>query len=675
MADMKIIMPVGTSFLTNLKVRDQIDDRLMAAETIQSCSNCFVKKLNEGNNHPRNFFVDKSKTRGGINGDKNPAEISSLYAFSVQQSLERGLTAVDSKLEVEVVLLHSPDNAGKVCAQGVSDILQTRSYMDTENFSWCPRRVPLQDLDVHDADKFHRAIEKLADTIDQETKDFPGEVFFNISGGYKALGPYLTMMGMALGNRVKVFYLFEESLEVIFLPRYPMAFDLLQWRDWRSLLLPFTMAGLTSPDQQKLLREGLKGTKVECLLQKQNDHGYALNSVGRIMKNLYDDQTRAAVSEFGEGYLLLGRCHDTDDGGQMKSYLARRCIPRWRHLAMGDHIPETVEHGRGHVQRLLELAQQLFSAMSIDLSDEQLFVLIASIWLHDLGHSGNCFTFEGRDGLVQDKNEVSSTQPFHVYGKPDEVRKYHNFLSYELIRREQEFLFPAEERPWDDMAKLIHSVSLACLFHRNRMPVTQAHDKKIRDTRCQVSRCIADFENHGEVIDKFPLVAALLRFLDGAENQQERSGSDSCLDVTNWVIRRQTRAIAASPDFEDDPWLQRMYCFKQEQPGHFVKHGMVRHAFLVSEVADGLQSNGIYGSADKPIIGVYLVTNNQRQNYDEKTVVNKIARDLKKEYDSVGSLLPFRLVMILADEQDGSTSKSQIIFNNDPAYSLQPLNR
>ena len=98
-----------------------------------------------------------------------------------------------------------------------------------------------------------------------------------------------------------------------------------------------------------------------------------------------------------------------------------------------------MEHGRGHVQRLLELAEQLLIAANIALSVEQRFVLVGSIWLHDLGHSGDSFSFEGKSGLVQNKDDKCSTGQFPVYGDPDHVRRYHNFLSYDLIKNHRTF--------------------------------------------------------------------------------------------------------------------------------------------------------------------------------------------------------------------------------------------
>ncbi len=685
MAELKIITPVGTSFVTNITTKDRVEYSLSGNSNDDRILDNHIKTLKQNKDYQplRHFFVEGNSRK---DKDINPAEASSLYAFWHRQKKELSPTNNKDKVEVDVLLLHSPDPIGTFCAKGIAKLLKDGGYMDTDHFQWQPRREELAGLNVHDAKKFHNALEDLADIVAREIEGFEGEVYINITGGYKALGPYLTMMGMALGRRVTVFYLFEESLEVIFLPRYPMAFDMLQWRDWRSLLFPFTMEGLISPAQQKQLFNGLVDTKVQGLLREQDGKGYGLNSIGRIMHGFYDERdAKAAITEFGQGHLLLGMFSDNPPGPQMKSYLIERCFPLWRHLAVGDHIPETVEHGRGHVQRLLELAQQLFEARVssaqdaeklFELSPDQAFVLICSIWLHDIGHTGNYFTFEGKEGLIQNSDTPASTERFYVYGDPDKVRKYHNFLSYGLITDTCDFLFPEKGRPAGaDMEKLIRSIALACLFHRNRMPVADSDPRAIKGTQCRVAHCIEEYADDARVIKDFPLVAALLRFLDGAENQQERSGSDSCLEVTKWVIERQVRSIAESPAFSHDPWLQRMHEFKKIQPDHFDKHSMVRHVFLVYEEENGLAPEGISGKAGKPLIGVYLVANNKKEGYDEQKVINEIVRDLKNEYDSVESLLPFRIVLVLVEKKEGTTIKKQVVFHQSPPYSLHHFNR
>ena len=252
-----------------------------------------------------------------------------------------------------------------------------------------------------------------------------------------------------------------------------------------------------------------------------------MNTIGQLLEGLYRKTKGKGFSEFGEGGLLLNQFSDSSP---YPDYLIKKCIPIWRHLSAGDHIPETVEHGRGHVQRLLELTQQLMIATELSLTDEQLFVLVSSIWLHDLGHSGDCLFFEGDGMLIQDKDDPESTSRFSVYGDPDKVRKYHNFLSYELIKKERGFLFPDVSTIDGNSAaveRLLRSVELTCLYHRRAMPT---EGEAVVD-QCKVSKGIKNLGTDDNIIEGFSLIAALLRFLDGAENQEERTGGSDYYKV------------------------------------------------------------------------------------------------------------------------------------------------
>jgi CRISPR/Cas system-associated protein Csm6 len=649
MADIKIIMPVGTSLLRNWEKSKEYVESL-DIDTVRFHRIPLMQEIMKSS--PPNYLFNVAKNR---DNDRNPAEISSLYAFWLKEKKEGRWP---TNAEVDVVLLHAPNPEGKFCAFAVRYLLGEKSYMCTDGTAWSTQLLSITDLDVYNADSFLKSMDALAEIVTRETLGFNGDIFINISGGYKAMGPYLTMMSMALGKRVKVFYLFEKSLEVLCLPTYPLAFDLLEWRDWRSLLLPFSYSGLFTREQQKKYYRGLSGTKVEGLLRAEGNDGLTFNSIGRIMRGFYEAPDSESVTQFGQGHILLDSFTESNEGQKMSSYLAGQCIPYWRHLAVGDHIPETVEHGRGHVQRLLELAQQLFVALDLQLTDEQYFVFISSVWLHDLGHSGNHFTFEGQDGLVINNDEPASKTKFFVNDDPDKVRLYHNFLSYELINTEKLFLFPEVDEKLDDFDKLHRSIGLACLYHRNRMPVTGSDPKEIKETVCKVSKSVEDFGTDPVVIKDFPLVAALLRFLDGAENQQERTGSGACREVTDWVIKRQVASIEQDPVFENEEWLQRICRFKKNQPEHFEKHSMIKNVFLTSMEGqqDHLKPDGIFGSGDHPVVGAYLIGNVSLGHYDRQKVLDKIAADLLGEFQSVQSILPFDLAIFLAEQIPGNTN-------------------
>ena len=594
--------------------------------------------------------------------DPHPAEISSLYGFSKEYE------DVLKKKKIKVVLLHSPGE-GKYCAEGIKNLVEKSTYFPKPNSSeWSAELVELQNLDPSDAMKFPKAIEELFEEINKRIAHFSGDVFVNVTGGYKGLLPYLTMIGMAQ-RRLKVFYLYEDSKGIIELPTYPISFDLFAWRDQRGLLLPFTLELGLDQEQKKDLYQALKKQGLEGVVAAEPP--YPLSALGKTMEAIYEEQRGRGISEFGLGFLLLDEFQDK----KWARYLARECIPRWRHLAVGDHIPETVEHGRGHTQRLLELAQQLLIRPDmIRLSDEQLFVLISSIWLHDIGHSGDYFTFEGADGLIKKKDETACQGRFFCLGDPERVRSYHNFLTYELIKSYGLWLFPNRECWLTDLH--LNSVALACLYHRKRMPV---EGSCVVNENVLVQKGLKDFKEGEEVIQGFPLVAALLRFIDGAENQEERSGSDEYYEVAKWVIERQVEALSKMTDQRSSSSsLKPLICFKNKQPREFRKHRMVRHVFMAWEGPDHGEKNeqhGVFGNTannPKQVLEVYLIGNCGFSEYDRDEVRDEIMLDLLEEFDKVKDILPFRLLIYLVEEKDnGTTCKSKLIRQNTGKYCLK----
>ena len=652
MADIKIIMPVGTSIIANGAPNQNI--RNLSSQSYDKMLPVITGIVD---NFYRNKEADNEFSKRKINQkDLNPAEISSLYAFWKKEK-----SNLENK-KIKIILLHSP-NIGKACANGIENLIMNKRYFPHNSITWDVHFEALQKLNPNCAQEFPKAMDELADIIWKEVKEFSGEVYLNISGGYKALVPYMTMMAMVLGKGVRVFYLYEDSPEIIYLPAYPMSFSLLEWRDWRGLLLPFTMENVINDSQKDDFFKALEGSKVGSLIEKEKPH--KLNSIGRLVSDLYEKGKGKTVSEFGQGFVLLNLFEDI----KFKEYLSENCIPLWYHLSAGDHIPETVEHGRGHVQRLLELAQQFLIAADDKnfLSNEQLFVLICSIWLHDLGHTGNYFTFEGNGGLIQNKDDPESINRQFVHRDPEDVRKYHNFLSYELIKSESVFLFPNINKQLHDkdIQILLRSVELACLYHRKSMPITGEKSKK--DEVWKVTKGIQDFEDSKKVIKGFPEVAALLRVLDGAENQQERTISKEYYDVMLWVLQRQAKAMQDLIDSSEKKSgeqqnLQTRINFKRQQKDHFIKHRLVRNVFIVREEPDNLYEEGIYGSGNNKtfVIGVYIVVNERADDFSKDKVIRKIVCPFLEEYMLVESLLKFRLALIYIQEENGSFPKKQI---------------
>ncbi len=637
MCDIKIFVTVGTSFAKGQK-------GIIEEGHIKG----ILGKLSQ--KHIQITFAARANK-----GDPFPAEISSLYKFSNERDNE-----LNSK-KVQVYLLHSSGD-GKYCAQGVKSLIRSKV-----NSLWGVKLKEIRDLDPRDGSKFSKAMDDLFTFIRQEISGFNGKVYLNITGGYKATLPFMVMIGLSLAN-VETFYLFEESTELIWLPAYPISFDLLHWRDERTRLLPFDYSGF----EKEALFKSMQGTKFKDLVEKVTINGkvdYQLKPLAKFMKGLYEEQNVGKViSEYGAGEILLNRFSDS----KWAIYL-RQCIEKWRYISMGDRIPETVEHGRGHTQRLLEIAQQIIIAAdkNITLTNGQFFVLIASIWLHDIGHSGDYFVFEGDQGVIQDKNDPQSMEPYVVYADPEKVRKYHNFMSYQILKEEEGFLFPAEGRPENgsEFKKILRSIQLACLYHRKEMPVDNEKEYKA----VKVKKGLANFSTSTEVIEGFPLIASLLRFCDGAENQTERTVDENYYKVLDNLIQRQVNFLARHHPSGYD----KLIAFKQAQPKHFEKHRLIKHIFITKDaglktifIDQGSSKNTSdnitkYKTFNTIFIGVYFVIKKGDFENCEKleTIRNELVLDVYKEYHYVRKYFEFaiNLHLILLDINNVQSEMKTIV--------------
>lgn len=629
MSDVLIFVPVGVSLLENNAITSRNVNVII--QPVNHLIDRITKEIRAHSNKPK---------------PKNPAEITSLYALR-----QKKVDALENK-QVYIVLL-CDQTVGRVCAEAIRKLLENDNYFDKPAGSiWAVASpVVMAQLDPKQPAKFLQAMHDLSHEIQNRIKNFEGEIYLNITGGYKALAPYLTLMGMALGRHVTVFYQYEDSREVIELPTYPLAFDLLEWRDGRGLLLPFAHDLGIGQDQKRQLYQALEGSKLQGLIQPDS---LTLNPVGELLSHTYEQEKGVRLSEYGTGGLLLDRCPN------YKSYLQDHCIPFWRHLSVGDHIPETVEHGRGHVQRLLELAQQLVLAANLQLTEDQVFVLLAGIWLHDLGHTGDYFTFEGNNGLIRDKDNPSSTSRFPTYGNPGLVREYHNFLTYELLTQEKDTLFPNPDnsRPQNDL--LFRSIALASLYHRRKMPVEGQGVFK----RCQVAKGFAEFQEEREVIAGFAQVAALLRFLDGVENQKERAGSNKYYEVLEWVLKRKLKFLESFTDINSREYQEYQFKTKTLKEEHFQKHQSISQVFLVPESRGGLAPKGIYPSEgdSKPIVGIYTVKSPD-SFFDRDALVTKVINGVLEEFLLVRELLPFRVAFFLLVEDSNPLLRFQVIIS------------
>jgi hypothetical protein len=329
------------------------------------------------------------------------------------------------------------------------------------------------------------------------------------------------------GKKIKPFikYLYEQSKDIITLPNLPVAFDIFTWRNYRGFVraMPHLEA-----DVAKLFLDKILPAQIGSLFEKDRlKNEYCLTTLGETLEKKYNEEKEGELTPYGRGYLLVDKIHDDP-----KRKALQDCINRWQYLWLGDLIPETVEHARGHTQRVLELAAQIlypilseeenFFGDNPDQADNNLIALISAIWLHDLGHSGDYITW---------KNDINEKPPeYKIKGFPSLIRELHHMLSWDLIDKDKNKLFESRDKN-DEWVKdptifskdLIESIRLICLYHRGGMPVLHNTEKKDY-VGLGVMKSLEELQR--DYIN-IPLLGALLRIADGSDVQEERTISQN----------------------------------------------------------------------------------------------------------------------------------------------------
>ena len=187
---MRIITTVGTSLITNSLVDcDALEDQIFDLKLFEPGSN-LERAIQQKENELLNF----------LNNNGTSAEIDSLKK-------------IDPEGTAEIYLLCTETVPSYICGRVI------RNYLS-------PANVVLKEiagLQIKDAKKFeNEGFFNLVEAVTSISKDYAG-VKLNISGGYKALIPPLTLLAQL--ERIPLYYLYEGSDELIETGSLPIDFD------------------------------------------------------------------------------------------------------------------------------------------------------------------------------------------------------------------------------------------------------------------------------------------------------------------------------------------------------------------------------------------------------------------------------------------------------------------
>ncbi|GHV28283.1 hypothetical protein FACS1894167_04870 [Synergistales bacterium] len=556
MSAKRIVMacPVGTSLGGNVKPTHN-DDRAWAKvlREERDRGEFFLKK-----------FIDEKSEKSSVEeavdawlDEKTTIKNNTLPTAELQSIVRWIFSPVFQKeykdVTIELHLLPSKHPDSHVTARMTSCFLSKTQYLKNllpENVKIDFKDIKALPIDVSGEKEFNKSIGALFQKYDALRKEAGiAEFVINSTGGFKAICAFSSIYAQVHGLRC--IYTFETNVNTaIELPSLPIGYALESLDDEISILKGLgqnQLAGIDrdslSPWLQNLFRDEKLSPLADMLLKHYEERRHTSDAIGLgMLDQIEDAEIRNCLKELIRG--------------------------SWSQLWLGDQIPETVEHSRRHSKRLMELAGNFCRCAKKELGDMGMSkdktkaLLIASIYLHDIGHTAMIHP-------LAPKSDAEGVFPLGDF--PSCVREVHHLLSADAILARAEDLFPESNSGEDsekiqgikDMLRTL--VPYVAAHHRGYTTLTNEQGKsggkpivnlvgkllygqKFHDTLQPLERRLED--DPDVILDKWGLTskdvlttAALLRVLDGCDAQIDRTGSDEYADARAKRTRMEAKAI------------------------------------------------------------------------------------------------------------------------------------
>ncbi|GFP19546.1 hypothetical protein HKBW3S03_01051 [Candidatus Hakubella thermalkaliphila] len=528
------ILTVGTSLLTNTggkprpdasyqtKVKclnDFCDNilRIPRGQDLSSCKHELLQKLRELNLSEE---IGYRPPQGGIK-DRLPQEISYLWIH--KQKHENEPTA-------DCYFLTSDTNTGIVCGEVIKEYVNSHSELQRRYMVVSCEKIKGVD-DEKGEDFKQKGSRNLIDRMNEIINQVENEadrIYLNTTGGYKGLVPYSTLQAMVRSDKVVLCYLFENSLDIMEMPVYPIGLDFHLWHRnttrLRMVLNPRT----------KEYFECYLDRKIKNLLYEESGQ-MELFSLGKYLEKQYQNQLRQdPIKVYSKQIIGMLLRDSLGDKVEKLREILEKLVDRVGDLIWeGDKIPEEVDHALNHHHNLLEFAELfLIPILSVDqnyLNVKERFCLLAAILLHDCGHS-----------LAYMETNTFGKVPLF----PSEIREFHHFLSCQRLNNPE----TAKELEWPGKEGLenqgldenLHDAVLTtCLYHRKSMGYVQKEENSRNHFLDKDYPSLRDYikDKSFKDIDLMKVVA-LMRLSDGCDIQVRRAGTEEEIKITLNLLKR-----------------------------------------------------------------------------------------------------------------------------------------
>ena len=265
----KVITMVGTSLFENYLEMYYNDTNFKNAynyfKNNKSKANDLDKELNRKGN------IERSLKEGHFKNNQNAsAEIKSL--IKLKEEL---------KGKLEIYLLYSDTALSRLAAEILYKVLS--EYQPYDELKDCETKKPIkiEGLQIWDRSEFNKGMVNLIQTIENISQGCWGNIIINITGGYKATIPYLTILAQV--NECPIYYIFEDTDALIKIPKIPIDIKQSTFEKHKDFFRKIERESIVE------LPQGLSENEREDIfsLLEQTDNLYALNPLGVILWEKY----------------------------------------------------------------------------------------------------------------------------------------------------------------------------------------------------------------------------------------------------------------------------------------------------------------------------------------------------------------------------------------------------
>jgi len=346
------------------------------------------------------------------------------------------------------------------------------------------------------------------------------EVILNPTGGYKSLFPLMSIVGIL--KNCKVIYKYEDSENLVEIPPLPLGVDIQKWN--MEMIRLETVVNRQYSDVREIYDK--LSPEAKTLISIDNGeiksteiYNFFKERIGELDKRfntLYVKTKNTRLSDFFKDNQLWERFVKLTEIGHLI----------WK----GDRVPEMVEHGLRHHTDLFIIAEKILLPILYKddqfLTEEELFILISAIYLHDCGHV---------IGRIKQNDDIITLYP-------NEIREFHHILGYERLKNYNDNFYnnkaiydnikinkESDEDLWKDYLCAIATVGL---YHRKAMPLLEKDSVYNKCPFFEKEYCplikreqYVNF-NKNEEKPRLHLITAIFRIIDGLDNQVRRTGDE-----------------------------------------------------------------------------------------------------------------------------------------------------